>query len=189
MIRGNTNSLGTSRVWLLSYFIGSIWLVSLVNFVAQHGLTQFGVHPRTLHGLIGVLTSPWLHSGFGHLIANTGGLLVLGWLTMWPRVNDFWVALLGGILGAGALAWLIGGSGTVHIGASGVVFGFAGYLIARGYYERSWPTALLAVGVGATYGVSMLLGALPLVLGVSWQSHAGGLLGGVMAAKFSWSKK
>lgn len=172
-----------SRAQVLALFVGSIWLVSFAGFVfpLKHAL---GVEPRSLTGLLGIATAPWVHAGFGHLVANTVPLLVLGWLAMLPKQEGFWQALLGGALGAGAAAWLLGGANTVHIGASGLVFGLFGFIVARGFYARRLVDIAVAVPAAALYGVSMLLGVFPVYPGVSWQSHLGGAIGGVMAARY-----
>jgi membrane associated rhomboid family serine protease len=172
-----------SRAQVLGLFVGSIWLVSVLGFVfpIKHSL---GVEPRSLLGLVGIVTAPWAHGGLGHLVSNTVPLLVLGWLAMLPKQEGFWQALAGGMLGAGAAAWLLGGAHTVHIGASGVVFGLFGFILARGYYTRRLVDIAVALPAGALYGFSMLLGLLPVYPGVSWQSHLGGAIGGVLAARY-----
>src|ERR1700756_3683114 len=113
-----------ARVVLLAVFVGSIWATFFlsVSMPFLH-LNRHGVVPRTLSGLQGILFAPWLHAGLWHITANTGGLLVLGWLTMWPRIANFWQATAGAILGAVLCAWLLGAPYSVHIGASGLVFG------------------------------------------------------------------
>jgi membrane associated rhomboid family serine protease len=133
--------------------------------------------------LQGILFAPWLHASLTHLLANTGGLVILGWLCMWPRIANFWQATIGAMLGAGLCAWLLGAPYTVHIGASGLVFGYAGYLVARGYYTRHVLAMLVALFVAASYGLTMLFGLMPIYPGVSWQSHLGGALGGILAAR------
>lgn len=175
-----------TRVVLLALFVGSIWATFFlsVSMPALH-LNRHGVVPRTLSGLQGILFAPWLHAGLLHITANTGGLLVLGWLTMWPRIANFWKATAGAILGAGLCAWLLGAPYSVHIGASGVVFGYAGYLVGRGFYARGILSILVALFVMSIYGLSMLFGSLPIYPGVSWQSHLGGALGGIIAARLS----
>lgn len=170
------------RAQLLLLFVGSIWLVSAVSLLLSANLV-LGVRPRTLAGLLGIGTSPWFHASWGHLISNTLPLLVLGWLTMLPRPSDFWQAVIGAMLGAGLTAWLLGGANSVHIGASGVVFGLFSYVLARGMYSRRLIDLAVALPAAVLYGGSMLLGLLPLYPGVSWQSHVGGALGGVLAAK------
>lgn len=89
------------------------------------------------------------------------------------------------MIGAGLCAWLLGSPHSVHIGASGVVFGYAGYLIARGLYTRNVLSALVALFVAGTYGFSLFFGLLPFTPGISWQSHLGGAIGGFLVARLS----
>lgn len=189
-LAGATSAAGSllaqlkARVLLLAAYVGSMWLVFFLSTALPFlHLNQHGVVPRTLGGLQGILFAPWLHASLVHLIANTGGLLVLGWLCMWPRITNFWQATIGAMLGAGLCAWLVGARYTVHIGASGLVFGYAGYLVARGYYTRHILAMLVALFVAGSYGLTMLFGLMPLYPGVSWQSHLGGALGGIFAAR------
>jgi membrane associated rhomboid family serine protease len=173
-----------SRIVLLAAFVGSMWVAYLLSAaLAFLHLNRHGVVPRTLSGLQGILFAPWLHASMMHLVANTGGLLILGWLCMWPRIANFWQATMGAILGADLCAWLIGAPYTVHIGASGLVFGYAGCLVARGYYTQHVLALLVALFVAGSYGLTMFLGVMPLYPGVSWQSHLGGALGGILAAR------
>ncbi|MFM0717767.1 rhomboid family intramembrane serine protease [Paraburkholderia strydomiana] len=177
-----------ARVALLALFVGSMWAEFFLSAALPFlNLNAHGVVPRSLSGLQGILFAPWLHASLGHIAANTGGLLVLGWLCMWPRISLLWEATAGAMLGAGLCAWLFGASGSVHIGASGLVFGYAGYLVARGYYTRKIVSILVALLVISSFGLSMLLGVLPLYPGLSWQSHLGGLLGGVLVARLGSS--
>lgn len=172
------------RAALLLLLVGSMWLVFLVDAALPFlHLSRLGVTPRTLSGLLGILFAPWLHANLGHLMANTGGMLVLGWLAMWPDGKGFFQATLGAMAGAGLCAWLLGAPGSVHIGASGLVFGYAGYLVARGWYTRGVGSLAVALFVAMYYGFSMLVGIMPLYPGVSWQSHVGGVLGGILAAR------
>ncbi|MFM0351560.1 rhomboid family intramembrane serine protease [Paraburkholderia sp. RL17-347-BIC-D] len=173
-----------ARGLLLAAFVGSIWLVFFLSVALPFlHLNRHGVVPRTLGGLQGILFAPWLHASMMHLVANTGGLLILGWLCTWPRIANFWQATIGAMLGAGLCAWLLGAPFTVHIGASGLVFGYAGYLVARGHYTRHLLAMLVALFVAASYGLTMLFGVMPIYPGVSWQSHLGGALGGILAAR------
>jgi membrane associated rhomboid family serine protease len=174
-----------ARVVLLGLFVGSMWVVFLVSVALPFlHLNRHGVVPRTFGGLQGILFAPWLHASFLHIMSNTPGLLVLGWLCMWPRIANFWQATVGGMLGAGLCAWCLGAPWSVHIGASGLVFGYAGYLVAYGFYSRKVIPVLVAVFVAFSYGVSLFYGVLPITPGVSWQSHLGGAIGGILAARF-----
>ncbi|WP_240162858.1 rhomboid family intramembrane serine protease [Paraburkholderia sp. Cy-641] len=173
-----------TRAVLLALFVSSMWAVFFLSAALPFlHLNEHGVVPRTFGGLQGILFAPWLHANLAHIAANTSGLLVLGWLCTWPDIAGFWRATLGAMLGAGLCAWLLGAPYSVHIGASGLVFGYAGYLVARGYYTRNLVSIVVALVVVSSYGLSMLFGVLPVYPGVSWQSHIGGALGGVLAAR------
>ncbi|MGF6550977.1 rhomboid family intramembrane serine protease [Paraburkholderia youngii] len=173
-----------SRVVLIALFVGSMWAVFFLSVALPFlHLDEHGVVPRTFGGLQGILFAPWLHASVGHIAANTSGLVVLGWLCTWPHLGGFWRATIGAMLGAGLCAWLFGAPYSVHIGASGLVFGYAGYLVARGYYTRNLASILVALIVVGSYGLSLLFGVLPIYPDVSWQSHIGGVIGGVLAAR------
>lgn len=173
-----------SSVQLLIGFVLLIWGLELVDTVILRGqLDRWGIRPRRLSGLWGIVWAPLLHGNLKHLTANTVPLLVLGWLITLQGRNVFllvtgmvWVA-------SGVGTWLFGGNNTNHIGASGIVFGYFGYLLLRGYFEQS-PTAIaIAVLVGLIYG-SMIWGVLPIRRGKSWQSHLFGFLGGGFTARY-----
>ncbi|MGF6957633.1 rhomboid family intramembrane serine protease [Paraburkholderia youngii] len=173
-----------SRVVLIALFVGSMWAVFFLSVALPFlHLDEHGVVPRTFGGLQGILFAPWLHASVGHVAANTSGLVVLGWLCTWPHIGGFWRATIGAMLGAGLCAWLFGAPYSVHIGASGLVFGYAGYLVARGYFTRNLASILVALVVVGSYGLSLLFGVLPIYPDVSWQSHVGGVIGGVLAAR------
>ncbi|WOD17102.1 hypothetical protein [Paraburkholderia kirstenboschensis] len=105
-----------ARGLLLAAFVGSIWLVFFLSAALPFlHLNRHGVVPRTLGELQGILFAPSLHASMMHLVANTGGLLILGWLCTWPRIANFWQATIGAMLGAGLCAWLLGAPYTVHI--------------------------------------------------------------------------
>jgi membrane associated rhomboid family serine protease len=158
-----------------------MWVVEIIDAAGAH-LDDDGIRPRDVDGLVGIATAPFLHSGFGHLIGNTIPFLVLGAaiaLSGAARVGlvTLVVALVGG-LGV----WLTAPEGSVTIGASGLVFGYATYLVARGLYSRR----MLHLGGGllvlAVYGTTLLFGLVP-TAGVSWQGHLFGAVGGLVAAR------
>ncbi len=141
-----------------------------------------GVRPRRLDGIDGVLFAPFLHANFAHLYANSVPLILLGTFVLSAGVRRFlWsTALI--MLVSGVGIWLIGEPGTVHVGASGVIFGYLGLLLARGVVERSWWNAAVALLIGVLYGWQVQ-GVLPGQEGsISWEGHLCGFIGGVLAA-------
>ncbi|MEM9088215.1 MAG: rhomboid family intramembrane serine protease [Cyanobacteria bacterium P01_F01_bin.53] len=161
-----------------------LWAIEIVDWVIFQGRLDlwFGIHPRTVGGLVGIVCAPFLHGDFAHLIANTVPLVSLGWLVMLRRTEDWvFVSIIAALLG-GLGTWLIGAPGSVHIGASGVIFGYFGFLLLRGYFERSVVAIAFSVLVTVLYG-SILWVVLPLQQGISWEGHLCGFLGGVLAAR------
>ena len=166
---------------LLVVFVGAIWVVELVNIFMGHGLSAYGILPRTQEGLKGIPLSPFLHAGIGHVLSNTVPLLVLGGFTALRARGAFpWVSLAIIIVG-GAGVWVIGRS-AIHVGASGLVFGYFGYLVAKGWYDKSILSILVAVIVIVVFGWGMLFGILPVGGFISWEGHLCGLLAGVFVA-------
>jgi membrane associated rhomboid family serine protease len=171
--RSSAVAIGTSA--------GVLWIVHAVNFALSGALLTFGIHPRTLLGLVGILFAPFLHVSLGHLAMNTLSFALLGGILMMRDKRDFWTVSAVSALGSGLGAWLLGGPGTVHVGLSGVLFGYLGFLMARGLFERSIGAIVLSGLVTWLFG-SMAWGVLPLAAGVSWQAHLFGFLTGVVAA-------
>lgn len=167
----------------LGGFIVFLWLIELVDWLIFRGaLNSYGIRPRTVDGLVGIFFAPFLHGSFGHLMANTLPLLVLGVLIIISRgLKDFLIATALITLISGLGTWLIGPAYSVHIGASGLVFGYFGFLLLMAYFERSCQSIVVAVLVFFFYG-GMVWGILPRGDGISWQAHLFGLLGGVLAA-------
>ena len=167
---------------ILGGVVATFWVVELLDWLWLRGaLDGFGIQPRTWSGLQAIVIAPWLHAGFGHLLANTVPFVVLGWFVMVRRTTDFFIVMLASLLVSGAGIWLFGGASSIHLGASGVVFGFLGYLLARGYYERSVVAVAMAALAFFLYG-GLLWGMLPLHQGISWQGHLFGFVGGVLVA-------
>lgn len=160
-----------------------IWAGFATQMVTDNAVLAWGIHPRTKQGLWGILFAPFLHGSTEHLIANTVPLITLGWLVMLRDSKHFLPVTLLSMLGAGLCAWTLGAAGSVHIGASGVVFGYLGFLMLAGWYARSLGAITLSVLVTALWG-SVVLGVLPGQPGISWQAHLGGFIGGVLAARW-----
>lgn len=169
------------RSAVLGAFVALLWAVQVVNWITGYALNPaFGLIPRQMAGLDGILAMPLLHGSFSHLMANTPPLVIMGALLAATATRAL-VAVNAMVIGlGGGLVWLLG-SPAIHVGASGLIFGWFGFLIARGLVDRS-PVTLGAAGIiGVLYG-SILWGVLPGQPGVSWEAHLYGAIAGAVAA-------
>ena len=154
--------------------------VHLLNVLSGYNLIAFGLIPRTVPGLLGIVTSPFLHASFGHLFANLIPFLVMGTLVIidgrarFMEVSGIIIAL------SGSLVWLFGFSG-VHVGASSWVFGLWAYILCRAWYHKSWGNLISASVVALLYS-GLIFGFLPRQ-GVSFEGHIAGAFAGFVAAK------
>ena len=171
-----------ARATALFAAVGLVWAVSLFGLYAAPGLIHgMALVPRRVDALPGIVGMALVHGSFSHLAANTMPLLVLGGLLVVRGVGYFLaVALAIAVLGGLAL-WGFGRS-AAHIGASGLVFGFFGFLVTRGLYERRWQSLAVTAAVIVVYG-GMIFGILPQGDQISWEAHLFGLLAGVVAAR------
>lgn len=155
--------------------------IELANILMNDALNNLGIRPRNILGLQGIIFAPFLHGNWRHLISNIFPLVILSWLIM-ARDRSEWIAVtVLTAIASGVGTWLFGGAATVHIGASGVVFGYFGFLVARAYFERSLGSIAISLLVLALFG-GMIWGILPVRVGISWEGHLFGLLGGIAAA-------
>lgn len=177
-----------AQILILAGFVALLWILEAIDQVLGGALNIYGILPRNPIGLRGILFAPFLHGNFAHLMANTIPFVILGWLVMLWRTSDFFIVSAIAMLVGGLGTWLIAPAYTVHIGASGVIFGYLGYLLARGYFERRPISVLMSLGVGVFYG-SLIWGVLPGQIGISWQGHLFGFLGGIIAARLLASSK
>ncbi len=171
-----------SQIAILGGFVGLMWALEILDIFLGGALNQFGIRPHSLVGLRGILFAPFLHGSLLHLITNTIPFLVLGWFVMLRRTGDFFTVTAIVMLISGLGTWLFAPAYTLHIGASGVVFGYLGFLLFRGYFERSFGSILTSVLVGMLYG-GAIWGVLPGQIGISWQGHLFGFIGGIVAAR------
>lgn len=146
-------------------------------------LDAWGVSPRDPAELPQIFTAPFLHFGFGHLIANTVPFFVLGLLILLSGVRTFVVATLASVVVSGLAVWLLSAPGTVTAGASGIVFGWLAFVLVRGLFTANLKHLAIGVVVFAVYG-GVLWGVFPTMPGVSWLGHLGGAVGGVLAAAY-----
>lgn len=166
---------------VLAAMVALMWVSEILDVTLGGRLDRFGIAPREVDGLDGILWAPFLHGGFAHLVGNTVPFVVLGAaIALAGTARIVLVTVVVGIVG-GLGTWLTGAPLSVHIGASGLVFGYATYLVSRGLFSRRLSQILLGVVVVVVWGGSLLTGLLPQP-GISWQGHLFGALGGVVAA-------
>jgi len=168
---------------ILGALVAIFWIITFVNEIFLRGrLNALGILPLNPVGLRGILFAPFLHGGFYHVAANTVPFIVLGWLVMLRNISDFYFVSIIAALVGGLGTWLSGDPRSVHIGASGVIFGYFGYLLFRGYFERSFVAIAISLVIAVTYG-SLIWGVLPTRSYISWEGHLFGFIGGIIAAK------
>jgi membrane associated rhomboid family serine protease len=187
MIRRDPNDAATiarelkSHIAILGGLVGLMWGLEILDVFLRGTLNYYGIIPRTSIGLRGIFFAPFLHSGFEHLISNTIPFVTLGWFVMLRGVSEFLKVSAIAAIASGVGVWIFGSSG-LHIGASGVIFGYFGFLLARAYFERSALSIALALTVGLLYG-GMIWGVLPTAMRISWEGHLFGFVGGFFAAR------
>jgi membrane associated rhomboid family serine protease len=169
-------------VQLLLAMVLLMWALEIVDTGLDNRLDRHGIVPREAEGLDGVIAAPFLHVGFGHLIANTLPLVAMGLVI---ALEGAWrllgvTAIVALVSGLGT--WLIAPADTIHLGASGVVFGYATYLMARGLFNRRPMEIAIGAVVALLWGGALLAGLEP-QQGISWQGHLFGAIGGVVAAR------
>lgn len=163
-----------------SLFILLLWAIKLFEEVFSVNLAWYGLYPRTIHGLLGILTSPLLHANFSHLISNTIPLFILGSIIVFFYRSIafpvfFWVYFMTGL-------WVwAAGRDSYHIGASGIIYGFISFLFFSGIFRKDTRLLALSLFVVFVYG-STVWGMLPLNNGISWESHLLGALAGVITS-------
>jgi membrane associated rhomboid family serine protease len=173
-----------ARATILLNLIGMVWAIDVLNWtILGHALHQFGIRPRTLPGLMGIAFSPLIHADGMHLIGNSLAFFVFGWLLLLRGSADFLIVSLLSALTAGTGIWLFGKPHSNHIGASGIVFGYFGFLLLANFFERNLLSLILSLTVGTFYW-HLLPDLLPRFKDVSWEAHLFGFLGGGLAAYF-----
>jgi membrane associated rhomboid family serine protease len=177
--RGETQQQG---IMLLISIVGVMWLIEIINSLDNYGLdTDGGIHPRNFGRIWEVVTAPFLHASWGHLIANTIPFVFMGLIIALHGAKKLALVTAIVIVLGGLGTWLISPAGSVTVGASGVVFGYAGYLVTRGLFDRSALEIVTGGLVGAIWGGALLASLVPHT-GISWQGHLCGGIAGVVAA-------
>ena len=165
--------------FLMVGFIGVIWILQIANWADRYGLDfSYGILPRSLGHLGYIFIAPFLHFSWNHIEGNSGPLFVFDFLAAYRGVVKFLGVTLVVALTSGLAVWLFQGNSELTVGASGLIFGYFGYVLTRGIIERNLIDALAAVVIGLSYAYILTV-AVPGAHGVSWIGHLGGLVGGI----------
>ncbi|MEM9282327.1 MAG: rhomboid family intramembrane serine protease [Verrucomicrobiota bacterium] len=175
------------NLMLLFGLVVIAWGLEIVDTILFNVFDHFGIQPRTIPGFIGILAAPFLHLGWGHLISNTLPFLVLGGVVLMGGRKVFLTASLFILAVGGGALWVMGPGQTNHVGASLLIFGYLGFLLARGFVEKSVFWIVVSVLVLILYG-GMLGGLFPGSPGISWQGHLFGFISGILAARVMFTK-
>jgi membrane associated rhomboid family serine protease len=178
VIRRQTQREG---IELLVGIVAVMWVVEIINSLDGNALNNDGIYARSIGHLWGILTAPFIHVSFAHLISNTIPFVFMGLIIALRGAARLALVTAIVIVAGGLGTWLIAPAHVSTVGASGVVFGYAGYLLARGVFNRSVLELLIGLVVGAVWGAALLASLVP-HYGVSWQGHVCGGLAGVLAA-------
>jgi len=176
-----------NHVKILAGFVAIIWSIEIINYIVfrDRMALQFdflGVRPRSIEGLVGILTAPFLHGNFYHVAANTVPFLGMGWFVLLRGTDRFFFVSVVSALISGLGSWAIGNPYSVHIGASGMIFGYLGYLLLSGWFEKNIVSIGLSLIAAFLYG-GLIWGVLPGQTGISWEGHLFGFIGGSISAK------
>ena len=186
--RKNNHNSTTASILSLGILLSLMWLLQLLNWLLpQLQLDSYGIRPRDAGWLPGIFIAPLLHGSWAHLIANTPPLIIFGGLVSLQGIRRFWLVTVMSALISGLGVWLFSPENAITVGASGVIFGYFGFLLLRGLFARSIGSILISLIVGFVYG-GTIWGVLPSSPNVSWQAHLFGFLGGVLAASLERNK-
>jgi membrane associated rhomboid family serine protease len=176
--KGQTQRQG---IRLLAGIVALMWVVEVINTLDGNRLDADGIYPRNVGRLWAIFTAPFLHASFAHLISNTVPFVFMGLIIALRGAARVALVTLIVIVIGGLGTWLIAPAHSVTVGASGVIFGYAAYLLTRGLFNRSVLELLVGAVVGVVWGGALLTSLVPRY-GISWQGHVAGAVGGVVAA-------
>lgn len=173
---------------IASYITASIWIAYAFNLIVPFfDLNNYGIIPRTASGLIGIVCSPFLHANFFHIVSNTLPLFVLSWVLFYFYKTKAVQFLLLSTLITGILVWLMGRD-AIHIGASGLIYSLASFIIYSGILKRKFTELLVSIVIIIFYG-GLIWGAFPTKFYVSWESHLAGIVAGILIARYFFKPK
>lgn len=161
--------------------LAGLWMLEFLDQLSGHQLDQLGIHAREVDGMPEIFTAPFLHAGWDHLLSNSLPFYILGFLVLLSGLARWLASSLIIIVISGVAAWSLTPAHTIILGASGLIFGWLTYLLARGIWSRRPAQVVVAALVLLVYG-GLIWGIFPSGAGISWQAHLGGAIGGVVAA-------
>ena len=169
-------------LWSIGILVSIMWALELLDTVLPHlNIDYYGIHPRNLQRWYGILLAPFLHGSWQHLLMNTPPFIIFGSLIAIHCLGDLWVVSVITALVSGIGVWLISPANSITLGASGVIFGYFGFLLFRGIFERNLTSLFVSVAIAVLYG-SLIWQVFPSAPHISWQAHLFGFIGGVLAA-------
>lgn len=178
-----------TQITILGSIIAILWALQIANTLLEGQLNYYGgIHPQTSFGLSGIFFAPFLHGSYAHLAANIVPLISLGWLIMLRGISDFFFVSIVTIIVSGLGIWFVGSPDSIHIGASGLIFGYFGFLLLRSLFDFSILSVIFALVAGFLYS-GLIWGVLPSDPGISWEAHLFGFLGGILAAQLLGKRK
>jgi len=179
-----------TQVTILGSIVAILWIVQILNAEFLAGRLNYygGIHPHTSMGITNIFFAPFLHGSYTHLIANIVPLITLAWLIMLRGFRDFFFVSAVTIIVSGLGIWFFGSPGSIHIGASGLIFGYFGFLLLRSIFDFSILSVIFALTAGFLYS-GLIWGILPSDPDVSWEAHLFGFLGGILAAQLLGKSK
>ncbi|MEV7908602.1 rhomboid family intramembrane serine protease [Streptomyces anulatus] len=178
---GNLAAGAAGAAMLVIVLVAGMWAIEVADYVLPGDFNAYGIRSWDVEGLGGIFLAPFLHAGFGHLMANSVPLLILGFLAALRGLGRFLLASLIIIVVSGLGVWFTSSPAVVTVGASGLIFGYFGFVLARGLFDHRVLDILIGIGVAVAY-YSIIWGVLPGEAGISWQGHLFGLIGGILAA-------
>jgi membrane associated rhomboid family serine protease len=171
-----------SAVVVVGFALAVMWVLEILAYVTDNRILSYGIQAHDVTDLPHIFSAPFLHASFDHLISNTVPFAILGFLAALRGISKFLTMNLIVIVVGGLGVWFLGPTGGVTVGASILIFGYFGYLVGRGLFERRLVDVLIALVVGVLYGTAIAASVLPNNPQISWQGHLFGLIGGVLAA-------
>jgi membrane associated rhomboid family serine protease len=184
--RGGTSGVSLAKaaraMVMMAGFLAMLWVIQLVNWADSYRLDlSFGILPHSESHLADILTAPFLHFSWQHLEGNSVPLLVLGFLAAYRGIAKFLAVTAIAVVTSGLAVWFFQAGNELTVGASGLIFGYFGYVVVRGLFDRNFIDAVVGVIAAIAYAYILAV-AIPGTPGVSWIGHAGGLAGGVLAS-------